>query len=137
MISAELFVSHAWDWLSQIINQRPVPFLAGLLFALILLVMAAVIVFLVRYRLLNSRLRQLHHVVELQATILEKLKAHIDEKIDSVSWQQQRFATAVADSKSKRTGQSSTALIREELASARMDLLSDEAEPAHSPADSP
>jgi hypothetical protein len=130
MKPVEVLSGQIWDWISQIVSQHPEPFLAGLLIALTLVLTLVVILFLARFRTISARLRQLHQVVEMQAAIIEKLKEHIDERINSVSWQQQRLVATMKDVP-KRSEPLPAALIREELASARMDLLSEDPAPVH------
>lgn len=128
MTYLELLSGHIWDWISQIVSQRPEPFLAALLVALALVLTLTVIVFFSRIRAVSARVRQLHQVVEMQAAIIEKLREHFDERIDGVTGQQQRFAATMKVTQ-RQAEPIPAALIREELASVRMDMLSEDPAP--------
>jgi hypothetical protein len=114
-----------WSAISEIINQRPAAVLAGLLFGLSLLLAMTAIVTFWKMHSLQIRQRQMSQAMEAQAAMLiEKMKAYIDEKIETVSVHPIPAATAEPEHKAQDAPvSSSAALMREELASLQMDLL--------------
>jgi hypothetical protein len=122
MRPAELFWNSAWNWASQTLSQRPGPLFAGLFFALTLVLAIMAFVLFARLRSLNLRQRQLHRAIESQATVMEKLKAYVDERVQAVP--SAVVLNHVAEN--SRMQGLSAAQMREELTSVRMDLLAGE-----------
>lgn len=122
-------IGPVWDAISETINQRPAVVLAGLLFGLSLLLAITAIVTFWKMRSLQIRQRQMSLAMEAQAAaLIEKMKAYIDEKIETVSMHQPPAVRPEAehkapDSPASSAAASAGALMREELASLQIDLL--------------
>lgn len=112
-------------WLSvlAVIGKWHASIFAGFLVALAVILAIVATTGFLRLRTLQRRQRQLARGLDMQIALLQELKRSVEEQIGSL--QARVSQTEQRNSASPGTVHSPAALIREELASLRMDLLSD------------
>ena len=112
-------------WLSvlAVIGKWHASIFAGFLVALAVILAIVATTGFLRLRTLQRRQRQLARGLDMQIALLQELKRSVEEQIGSL--QARVSQTEQRNSASPGTVHSPAALIREELASLRMDLLSE------------
>ena len=123
-------VRNYWGWLSQALPQNPEPILAGLFFALMVLLTISAIVLFTRLRTLGTRQRQLQRSLDHQAAEAAQIRAYIDAKIQTLLAHQERAISALSTVTQKYSQEFPAETVREELASVRTDFLTGRAKGA-------
>jgi hypothetical protein len=110
----------AWNWVQQSVPQSAGEILAAGLCLLTLLSASLAIFFSARLRTISLRQRRLAQAMEAQALLLEKLKDNVENMLSTPA------PLLIQAAAKENNPDMHVALLREELASLRMDLIAEQ-----------